>query len=498
MKKMMTMMLAAVGCMTVNAVEAGRIAAVDSLLMPGRFVVRGDMAPGHGDVLSFAVTELLGYSNGYDVKADSAGCFMMDVPLTGPMQEMYLYIDNVITVPVMPDDTVSISIDDTGVRLYGTDRAATLDMELAMRLHREMRPRFIDLNMRFYDAFYRSHSDSARMAFVRDVDGYVNDYLGIVDDFEAEHGRVRCHDYFYESGYFGLLSLFAQNEIADSLSVRYAGEDVCHHRAVGPEHLKYPSVGRALNLYLRGATQRALYGNSYQSVSTSDEIIKQSRYMRSIAADDIIADYVDCNMVFDMLRSGRFWNGGDELRDYFTGIDMQSAFRSAVTDAIARMERSRAGCMSPRLSLAGTDGRAYTLDDFKGKYLLLDFWSPGCGPCRLEFERMHDFKEMFAGYADRINYVTVCVIGEHPSERKTMDWVIEHYNMDDLNTVLDADNSDELYHINVYPTYVLLDPDGRIVNFNTDRPTVVMDKKEHGMKTEFESALSGELQLPNR
>ena len=72
-------------------------------------------------------------------------------------------------------------------------------------------------------------------------------------------------------------------------------------------------------------------------------------------------------------------------------LDRQRALRY-----LSRPELARAR-MAPPFAVTTTDGQRISLDDLKGKVLLLDFWATWCAPCREAMPRVKNIAKKFQG-----------------------------------------------------------------------------------------------------
>lgn len=97
------------------------------------------------------------------------------------------------------------------------------------------------------------------------------------------------------------------------------------------------------------------------------------------------------------------------------------------------------------------------LSEFKGKYILLDFWTATCNPC---IQSLPELKALEEEYKDRL---TVISINMDPKEV----WMeaIDKYKMtgeqwNDPNR--DRKSSRVIYQVRAYPQYVLISPEGII------------------------------------
>lgn len=104
-------------------------------------------------------------------------------------------------------------------------------------------------------------------------------------------------------------------------------------------------------------------------------------------------------------------------------------------------------------------GDTLRLSDFagKGKYILLDFWSTSCGPCRRAFPHIRKLYEELAG--DKFDIVGV-PIWEDASLSKEM---IKEGGLVWKNILGTDESAAELYGLTYVPVYLLISPDGTIL-----------------------------------
>lgn len=111
--------------------------------------------------------------------------------------------------------------------------------------------------------------------------------------------------------------------------------------------------------------------------------------------------------------------------------------------------------------LPDLDGNLVGLNNFKDKYILLDFWSSNCGPCRLENPNL---LKNYKTYRDRgFEIISISLDinredWENAVKKDSMIWT----TVSDLKGV-DGDIP-MTYNVYFVPTYYLIDPNGIIID----------------------------------
>ena len=104
------------------------------------------------------------------------------------------------------------------------------------------------------------------------------------------------------------------------------------------------------------------------------------------------------------------------------------------------------------------EGKVHHLAEFRGKYVLLDFWSRGCGPCMMSQPELKEISEM---YKDSLEVVSLSIENrkgwEEASKAHAMTW----NNWNDLE---ETNGLYARYGVRGIPHFVLISPEGKVVD----------------------------------
>ncbi len=141
----------------------------------------------------------------------------------------------------------------------------------------------------------------------------------------------------------------------------------------------------------------------------------------------------------------------------------------AISVSISRQTGAREDLIGKEgfnFSLKDVDGNDVSLQDFKGKVVLLDFWAVWCGPCQMSLP--------FLQYlAEKYEEKGVVIVGLHVNDRVPPPEDVKVY-LEGLGikypNLFSNSNVDNAYQIYAMPTTYILDREGMvqqcIIGFN--------------------------------
>lgn len=128
---------------------------------------------------------------------------------------------------------------------------------------------------------------------------------------------------------------------------------------------------------------------------------------------------------------------------------------------VNRLKSIAIGAQAPDFELKDLDGAGINLKDFKGKYVLLDFWASWCGPCRKENPTV---VKAYYGYKNKgFTVLGVSLDATEAPWRKA----VQEDGMPWTQLINDRKiGVDRLYEIKAIPANFLVDPQGKIIARN--------------------------------
>lgn len=138
----------------------------------------------------------------------------------------------------------------------------------------------------------------------------------------------------------------------------------------------------------------------------------------------------------------------------------QTEYYHKINHKLTEMEKAVVGQKAPAIAGLDSKDKPLSLADFKGKYVLVDFWSSGCTWCRAETPNL---KKTYEEFKDD-NFT---ILGVSTDYRKA-DWTkaIEEDKAYWNQLILPRDTRNETlkaYSIIAIPEILLVDPDGKII-----------------------------------
>lgn len=103
------------------------------------------------------------------------------------------------------------------------------------------------------------------------------------------------------------------------------------------------------------------------------------------------------------------------------------------------------------------EGKIHHLADYKGKYMLVDIWSSGCGPCIMALPEM---KEISNQYKDKLTVISLSSDPEKTWKRASGQHEMIWENLNDLQGM---NGLYAKYGVRGIPSYILISPQGKVL-----------------------------------
>lgn len=235
------------------------------------------------------------------------------------------------------------------------------------------------------------------------------------------------------------------------------------------------------NEYQQNDIQEKRLYNRYRSKDITDEMKKELRSQGKKLSEinKEIKTRIDANVIkrmrllpvddiwmeeLEKLSIGVKYNPNhpyrQEVMELYNGLSEEQRKTEKALEILSYLSQPEAVALGEKSvdgDLFDLQGKVHYLSDFRGKSVLIDFWSSGCGPCIMALPEM---KEISKKYEGRLVLVSLSIDDKTNWETASSHHEIAWWN---LNELKGKHGLYAKYSSGAIPRYVFLSPEGEVV-----------------------------------
>lgn len=224
-------------------------------------------------------------------------------------------------------------------------------------------------------------------------------------------------------------------------------------------------------------SESSVFLEQYHKMRSSGQPDPEALKQIGEAYDKLFTDYIADNPESAAVPYAIMHLDGADFMNAYEGMTPKAAAsplamllepqKERVGRQMAAQQRKQAlqsgDAMAPDFTFKNAEGKEVSLSDFRGKWVIIDFWGTWCPWCIKGFPEL---KEAYAKYAPQLEIVGVACNDEYDAwlnglKKYDLPWV-NFYNPEPKGGKLLED-----YGVEGFPTKAIVNPEGKIVNITT-------------------------------
>lgn len=410
-----------------------------------RSVIKGELPEFASDELQFEINDTM-----YSTNVDTRGNFRKQIPLSQPGFARIKGLNQ--TLFLIPNDSIFIEKQNENYLLKGAQSALISNYYMNWKRYSESISDTAD---------FQSYYNQPPEEFVKQVNEWIKVYMQPLNALQKKESKLNS-DFVYLERQRIKYMLYA--DLND-----YKNQEI--------------TIPDTFYDYLRNVNfndNRLIYLDEYRYFLTSYVLMNVRNKMASdkiqVTSDmlDIIDELFKIEKIRNVVSKEIMRQQTSKLAinalvlQKFRTICTNRHYIMEIEQEYEQLKPLMKGNKAPDFELLGTDNKKVSLNNFKGKYLLIDVWSTTCSPCFREFPLLDDIRKELKGR--NIEIIAACLSDES-------DWriAIEKHKLEGSQyRVGKGWNSDfrrDYLKSSGVPVYILISPSGHIVDARAPKPS---------------------------
>lgn len=200
------------------------------------------------------------------------------------------------------------------------------------------------------------------------------------------------------------------------------------------------------------------------SLSLLDKITIQFATVDKAISNKKVQNEVKFRAVQKVLNSDGIDGAESFINEYIQTVN-DPLRRQELQDDFKKWQTLAPGADAPEIVASNINGDTVKLSSFRGKYVYLDLWATWCRPCRDEIPFLEKMMEEMDKQGVQVISISI------DEDKATWEKMVSSERLKGVQLIAEKNAVLDGYNLKTIPRYVIIDPNGKIVSSNAERPS---------------------------